>query len=340
MKLGLLLLFCLVPTAFSQVLPDAGVQINNDTQEVKTNEEAPLVPVDKPQGEQSKYKRRVIDILAIPHERETYVGATYDYSSSTTKRSGSDDLRRKNHELNIGLERGFTENISGQIQWGYLLSDTTYAGSTNLGNSTGISDPYLGINYRALDISRDRFDLNINPYFSPTLQDATSSTGSKDGNGSRGYSYAGVKTGLGRRDGPTSWAFSVDLFKAFDGEYQDVETGDKTKTSSFQGIDFYYDYMKYLSQAFALKGQLGLAVVEGVEYKFSDGTSSHTNSKTILYGSVKAFYETRPNIFLTSEIGLSGATDAGSSNSYDSNGEAISTNTSRFTFSLGVLAQF
>jgi hypothetical protein len=337
----MLLLFCLAPNAFSQVLPDAGVQIYPGASQVSPKTDAPLIPVvEKSRTEESKYKRRVIDILAIPHEKETYVGASYDYSSSSTQRSGSDDYKVKSHEVNIGLERGLTDHLSAQVQWGYLLSDTAYSGSSNLGNSTGISDPYLGLNYRAMDISRNRFDLNINPYFSPTLQDATSSSERKDGNGSRGYQYTGIKAGIGRRDGPSSWAFSMDFFKAFNGEYQDAESGDKTKTSSFQAITIYYDYMKYFSEVFSLRGQIGLGAVEGVEYKFSDGSTSTSNSRRIIYGSIKTFYETRPNIFLTSELGLSGSSDAGSSDSYTAEGKEISTNTGRFTFSLGVLAQF
>ncbi len=327
---------------YAQVLPDSGVQIV--PKEIPTAP-APLPTEEYPKAldmadQASKYKRRVIDLLAIPHKGETYVGANYEYTKSKTYRGGDDDIRGKSNQVNIAIERSLTENLSAQAQLGYLLADATYYGSKNLGNSKGVTDPVLGINYRALDISRDRYDLNLNPYFSPSIQDATSSSGGKDGNGTRGYSYMGIKTGFGRREGVSSWALNLELFQAFSGRYKDAETGDKTKTSSWQGIAWSGNYLKTLTPKFSIEGEIGSGWITGIEYTAKNGDKSHTNSKTLFSISGTGYYEFVTNNFFTSSIGWSGSTDEGFSKDSNAEWSTINTNTSRFSLIQGYLTQF
>lgn len=337
MKYFICLAVLISSTVLAQILPDSGNQI---TPKVEDNTNPlPDLNIKPSTVTESAYKRKVIDLLAIPHKGENFLATNYDYSSSTTNRSGEDEIRRTSHQLNIGAERAILENLSLGAQVGYLLSDTTYVGSENLGNSKGLTDPILGFTYRALDVSRDRFDLNLSPYFSPAIQDATSSTGSKDGNGGRGYSYLGMTAGLGRRNGPDSWAFTIDFFQTMEGSYKDAESGEEINTSSWRGIGFFYEYMSAFTKSFSLKGEAGVSFVGGVEYENEIGEKSHTNSRSIFSLSGTGYFEFSPDNFLSASLGWSGATDAGYSASSDGT-DSINTNTSRLNLVLGYLTQF
>ncbi len=334
MKFLFLALFLVSEIVNAQVLPDSGVQIipKVPSSTPLANEVFPGAPTSNPQS--SMYRRSVIDLLAIPHSGETYVGANYVYDSSSRVDSNDDLLKNKSNKTIIYAEKAMTENLSAQAQIGYLLSESTYTGSNNLGNSKGITDPLLGVNYRALDISRDRYDLNLNPYFSPSLQEATSSSPGTDGNGARGYSYLGVKAGLGRREDINSWAVSIDLFNAMNGHYKNTDTGEEVKTSSRNGVALTGQYMKKLTGTLSLKGELGIAKLGSMEYKFENGSTYTSSDSTIFSASGTGYLELYKHTFLTSSLAVarSRSSPVGDQNN------AINTN--HFTFSLGFLTQF
>lgn len=341
MKFVLVLFFTFIPNAFSQILPDEGIKIlDNGNKLSEKNTDFFDRKIEEQIESESRYKRKVIDILAIPHKNETYFMAEYEYSSSI-KRDDYGDTKRNIQLLDIGIERGITEVLSLQAQISYLLSDTSYDGRTDdIGVSRGISDPLFGLNYRLLDVSKDRFDLNINPYGSASFQEATYPSGNKDGNGARGYNLVGVKVGIGRRDIKSSWGVIFDFFRTFEGKLRAADNGDAVKVSSFKGASLSYDYMTELTPKINLKSQIGLGLLGGVDYSYPDGSSGSSETEGIVFASLKGYFELITQIYIYSEFGLSGSKFSNStSSSFESEDERGASGT-RYSISLGVMGQF
>jgi hypothetical protein len=330
LKLFFVGLLLLSSSAYTQVLPDSGAQVipKNDSSTLPAGEEFVIPETIANQKSNSKYKRRVIDLLAIPHKGETYIGASYGYDNlSSSSPIGQDEFKTTSHQLNVFSERALTENLSIQAEIGYLLANKANSGSENLGNSKGLTDPYFGINYRALDISRDRFDLNLSAYYSPSFQEGTYSTSNKDGNGVRGTRLIGFKAGIGRREELTSWAFIIDFFNMLEGSVRNAESGSKTKISSWQAISFSGEYMKAISQKIFLKGQLGIKRIGGKTYTYEDQSWDTSKVAHEFPISGTGYLEFDQNKFFTSSLAFSHSTDG-------------YTDANAFSLALGSLIQF
>ena len=260
-----------------------------------------------------------------------------NYQETDVKESG----------IRIVSANAFSDSWAASISAEEAFSSTTkitYGPATTINGtsveykSSGFSDPEFGIIHRLMDISRDRYDMNISINYSPKLQNAKDASVDKKGNNARGGSTLETSLQWGRRGKDFSWAVGFSLERNGETESKDVEDGDTTKVTSHSTLSASGAFQWQLSPKVSLDLSLLLGSTGEFDVKYEDGSylSYKSAASTTLGGSA--------NILLKNEIylvvGLAGS-KIGDRNVSDENGDVLNnTEHSAGTFNIGVVAQF
>jgi len=230
--------FCAL-NIFAQSLP-SGKQKTQPSKRNKQSSRPKTVPA------QTVDTRKAVDLIAFPNAGHATVGAKFFSSAIEYTWQYQSREYSKGEILSKGIdyEAGYAFND----YWGARItaeqeisgnSKVTYGPATSINGQTyeykssGFDDPEFEVIYRAMDISKDKFDMNIKVSFSPKLQDAESATFSKKGNNAKGGRTFGVEIEWGSRGPSFSWMVGFDLTNYGTAESKDAEDGEITEVTSY-----------------------------------------------------------------------------------------------------------
>lgn len=327
----LITLFGFISLTFAQLLPDQGV----NALPVNPISEASHVPELPTQAKTYKYLRRPIDVLPQAQEKQAFLTIGMLDSNSTSTYSDSDNIKSSNNSYVMVGEYGFTDLLALNISQNYSFGQETVSGSSTY-KDKGAYDPTLTLKIRPMDVSKNRFDLNINPYYSPSLGTSISSTSTKSGNQRKGYDVFGIKLGWGRRDVHQSWAFFVDLSQKSEGSSKNATTSQKTKNTSTGALEISGTYQKPVSNLVTLEISGGFNRIGFIDYKKPDGKTYTQNVQTRIFTDLISYFEIYPKRYLSLDLGL-----ARQSGEYFYEGEdSVQVTTNITSFGVGFLAAF
>ena len=203
-----------------------------------------------------------------------------DYSNTEIESSGLDYVAAYAFNDYWGIAVTAEQVISKK-------SKVTYGPATNINGqsfeykSNGFEDPIFSLAYRAMDISRDRYDMNLSLDFSPELQDAIDGTTSKKGNVAKGGTNVGAEVQWGRRSPTFSWAVGLELSNYGEAKSKDVEDGDITTVSSHSTFGASGMFQWIVSPKVALDLSLSLGNTGEYDVKYANGSRLNYESATI-----------------------------------------------------------
>ncbi len=294
----LLTAFCMF-NIFAQALPDGlktstkkESKIDGKASSKKENiGDGSSLPSTAPQ--QTNYNRKAIDLIVFPNVKEFIAGMKY-FSSS---------IEYKWEYLSQNYLDGEITSNGFQYAAGYAFDDywglridveqvlsqkskvtygpvTVFNGQSVETKNDGFDDPQFSLLYRAMDISRDRYDMNLSLHFSPKLQDAETGTASKKGNNAKGRTNFGLEVEWGRRTPTFSWAAGLELSSYGKAESKDADDGDLTTISSYSTFTASGKFQWVVSSKVALDLNLALGSTGEYDVKYADGSRYNYESAT------------------------------------------------------------
>lgn len=232
----------------------------------------------------NKYERKATDLILFPNYHEFIFAAgvhffsstsqfnsdagelyKFDYSGRTLELNG---LYALNENFALGL-RLASSSSKEEIKYG---TGSTKSGTTTVSESKGFEDAVFALVYRAMDVSRDRYDMNISLLLSPKIQEAKGAAESKNGNVAKGRDEYSFLIEWGRRNLGNSWAFGLEISTIGDWKSKDASNGDETKINSYSTLGVTGDYQWSISPNFSIELNLGLSSTGAYKVTYYDGS--------------------------------------------------------------------
>lgn len=298
----------------------------------------------------NEYSRTPIDLILFPDENKTFAGFSY---SSTVLRYKVDyqtteylDAEIRSTELDVAVMHSLDDYWAIGVSVEQLFSsksEVTYGpgstrnGETSESKSSGLSDPSFSVTYRIMDVSRDRYDMNLTFDYSPKMQEAKGATSNTNGNNAKGGDTFSIGATWGRRSVDSSWAFGVTLNSYGESKSKDPDDGDITKVESYSTLGLTGSWQWIVSKKLAW--DLGIFYGSSGEYRitFDDGSYNDYDSATIFSIGGTANITVGNKKYITAGI----TSSAMGERSIKSSSNITLTDTDRAagTFSLGFVAE-
>jgi hypothetical protein len=295
--------------SFSQVLPDGG-QVDNSE---GFNSPSVLPSVG---SQQSDYVHKATDLILFPNEKEVIASIEYfstsveyrwdylsqEYSSTKVESTG----------LNYTAGYAFDEFWALGVTVEQLLTSkqkvtfgpaTTSDGETSEYESEGFDDPSFLLVYRAMDVSRNRYDMNLTLKLSPKIQEAKGSTTNKKGNNAKGGTDHGIGVQWGRRDIGFSWAVGLDLDTYGEAKSKSAgSSGDVTTVDSYGTFSATGSFQWVVSPSVSLDLNLSLGSTGEIDVKYDDGSTLNYESASAFGIGGKANIKLQEKLYLTFDV--------------------------------------
>lgn len=263
-----------------------------------------------------------------------YIGREYLDGKIETTGASYSALYAFNDFFGLGLSIDQAFSSKAKATYGVASSQNGVSEETK---SSGFDDPEVSFVYRAMDMSRDSFDLNLFVSASPSLIDAETATTTADGNNAKGgdtYDF-GVKWG-GRREG-FAWAAGLTIAYSGEAESKTVATGEKTTVTSHTDFALSLEAKWDVSERVRLGVLLGLGGLGGYDVKYSSGTTNSYDSTSFVTIGGTADFLLVDELYLNLELAGTGVSDR-----EVTSGATVIDDTERSAgqFSVGLIAQF
>jgi len=337
--IALLAISCIFRT-FAQSLPD-GMQAT--PQEEK---DGSTLPVTAPQ--QVDYSRKAIDLIAFPNAREVIAGVKYFLSSTEYKlKDQSQNYSNTETEIEYSgfdfeVAYAFDDYLGLSIEAKHVISSKTKITNgpeTIEYKSSGIGDPVFSAVYRAMDISRDRYDMNLSLHVSPKMQDVKEdATTGQQVNNAKGRTDIGVEVEWGRRVPTFSWSVGLKLDNSGKAEFKDSESGDITTIDSYGTFGVSSKLQWAISPKVAIDLNLTIENMGDFDFKYADGSTLNYDNAAMyaVGGTVKVTLQDKN--YLTFD--LMGVAVSDRNVTDEENVTLIVTERREGIFTVGIITQF
>lgn len=333
-------------------MPDGISSDNGEATSQTLEQQGGAIPaVVQPSTNIRDYKTTPIDLILFPEAKTVFLGVDYiSRSSSYSIDYDGDELlnfKGESDTLTLSSLYGINDKIALGAEISRVFDNsgtTTYGpGSTLDGDKTetnnpGLEDPSFIFIYRFLDVSRDRYDMNIGLTISPSLQSGKYASGSANGNAAKGRDEYTLFIKWGRRDPSFSWALGLNSTSFGKRKMKDAETGEVLKTSSYSTFEIISDFQWKLSKPFSIELNLAYGASGDFTNDYSDGSREEWEHQLYFGFGTTINYQINNSTYIRSKIaGVAGSpadikTEDGEILTLQEPTEGI--------FTLGVLFQF
>jgi len=338
-----------ISVANSQTLPD-GIS-KNPVDSVSNQPEVILPVADQAPGSAKKYERKATDLILFPEAKKTILDANYqsqsneyvwryegeDYANieTTTNSLNLRGLYAINDKIAVGATVSRVIKGKSTLKYG---SASTKDGEKLNRESSGFRDVVLEAVYRVMDVSRDRYDMNVGVLLSPGIREAKDPSESKDGNAANGGNEYSLFLKWGRRNLGNQWSVGFQLNNFGESKSKDASTKDVTKTDSYSTIEINGDFQWLISNRFIFGLNMAYQNLGKYTITFADDTyDDYDDAPAFTFGATGNFLITDDTyIKLKYEMGAASDRDiTGSDGTVISMEDLVGG-----VFTIGVLKQF
>ncbi len=212
-------------------------------------------------------------------------------------------------------------NLTAGVEYAFNVKvDDTYvgAGVTNPNPSSitqdGLANPQLGVNYRFLSQTDERYNWDFGALASIRIEDAETgssnptSTDVSNGNASNGRSSIEINTRFGRKwNEANEWQLAAGLIHNLDGEYTIVSSGGDTKLDVDASQDFFLRATYQYRPVHEFMMSLMLQATQFGSYETqnqANATDASTDSRLDLQSMFTAKYLVTSNFIVKFRYGL------------------------------------
>lgn len=174
-------------------------------------------------------------------------------NAEVTDEASDTDYERNGYIIDNRFGYGLADNLNAFVGLDYALHyETETPGSSDADNS-GMSNPYVGVNYRLMNQSDSAFNLDFGAVGRLNFMDAEFGTAGKDGNFIRGNHALEINSSIGRKwNEANEWRLTAALIHNFDGEYEDTALGEDVDTDASQDLSLTAAYQYRPVQEFMM----------------------------------------------------------------------------------------